>query len=154
MVVRQALHHLRDATIDDVGGVLALISPLEEDGSLVKRGRELLEMEIDRFCVAEHDAMIIGCAALYPYPRAKAAELACLAVHPGYRDAGHGAHLLAAIEARARASGVERLFVLTTRAAHWFIEHGFSEAPLDGLPAAKQAMYNWQRRSKVLIKPL
>jgi len=154
MVVRHALDHLRDATIDDVGGILALIEPLEADGSLVKRGRERLEMEIDRFSVAEHDAMLVGCAALYPYPPARAAELACLAVHPGYRDAGHGAALLEAIEAKARAAGIERLFVLTTRAAHWFIEHGFVEAGVDDLPAAKRSMYNWQRRSKILFKSL
>ena len=154
MVVRHALDHLREATIADVGGVLALIAPLEADGSLVKRGRELLEMEIERFSVVEHDRMIVGCAALYPYPQAKAAEMACLAVHPDYRDAGHGASLLGVIEARARAQGVERLFVLTTRAAHWFIEHGFTEAHVDSLPADKRAMYNWQRRSKVLFKRL
>lgn len=154
MVVRHSLDHLRDATIDDVGGVLALISPLEEEGTLVKRGRELLEIEIDRFSVVEHDGMIVGCAALYPYPDAKAAELACLAVQPGYRDAGHGADLLNVIEGKAQARGIERLFVLTTRAAHWFIERGFSEANVDALPADKRALYNWQRRSKVLIKTL
>ena len=154
MVVRHSLDHLRDATIDDVGGVLALISPLEEEGTLVKRGRELLEIEIDRFSVVDHDGMIVGCAALYPYPDAKAAELACLAVHPDYRDAGHGADLLNVIEGKAHARGIERLFVLTTRAAHWFIERGFIEANVDALPADKRALYNWQRRSKVLIKTL
>ncbi len=154
MVVRHSLDHLRDATVDDVGGVLALISPLEEEGTLVKRGRELLEIEIDRFSVVDHDGMIVGCAALYPYPDAKAAELACLAVHPDYRDAGHGADLLNVIEGKAHARGIERLFVLTTRAAHWFIERGFIEANVDALPADKRALYNWQRRSKVLIKTL
>jgi amino-acid N-acetyltransferase len=154
MVVRHALEHLRSATIEDVGAVLALIAPLEADGSLVKRGRELLEIEIDRFSVIEHDGMIVGCAALYPYPQASAGELACLAVHPDYRDAGHGASLLEAIEAKARAAGIQRLFVLTTRTAHWFIEHGFSEAGVESLPTDKQAMYNWQRRSKILVKAL
>jgi amino-acid N-acetyltransferase len=152
MVVQHTLEHLRDATIDDVGGVLALIAPLEADGSLVKRGRELLEVEIERFSVIEHDGMIVGCAALYPYPPAKAAELACLAVHPDYRDAGYGASLLEHVEEKAHAQGVRGLFVLTTRAAHWFIEHGFEDAAVDALPAARQTMYNWQRRSKILFK--
>jgi amino-acid N-acetyltransferase len=154
MIVRDSLDHLRNATIDDVGGVLGLIAPLEADGSLVKRGRKLIEMEIGRFSVVEHDGLIVGCAALYPYPHARAGEMACLAVHPDYRDTGHGASLLETIEARARAAGISRLFVLTTRAAHWFIEHGFSEAAVDALPAAKQTMYNWQRRSKILFKPI
>jgi amino-acid N-acetyltransferase len=154
MVVRQSLDHLRGATIDDVGGILALIAPLEADGSLVKRSRELLEMEIERFSVIERDGMLVGCAALYPFPKAKAAELACLAVHPEFRDAGHGASLVACIEERARARGLKRLFVLTTRAAHWFIERGFEVADVSALPAAKKALYNWQRRSKVLTKAL
>jgi amino-acid N-acetyltransferase len=152
MVVRHSLDHLRSASIEDVGGVLALIAPLEADGSLVKRGRELLEREIEQFSVVEHDGMIVGCAALYPH--ADAAELACLAVHPDYRDSGHGASLLEVIEQRARKAGIKRLFVLTTRAAHWFLEHGFREVDIASLPAARRAMYNWQRRSKVLAKPL
>jgi amino-acid N-acetyltransferase len=98
--------------------------------------------------------MIVACAALYPYPDVKAAELACVAVRPDFRDSGQGAELLDAIEDKARARGIERLFVLTTRTALWFIEHGFSAASVDELPADKQAMYNWQRRSKVLFKPL
>jgi len=154
MVVRQSLDHLRGATIEDVGGILALIAPLEADGSLVKRSRELLEMEIERFSVIEHDGMVVGCAALYPFPKTRAGELACLAVHPEFRDAGHGASLVACIEARARKKGIRRLFVLTTRAAHWFIERGFEVADVSVLPAAKKAMYNWQRRSKILTKSL
>jgi amino-acid N-acetyltransferase len=154
MIVSQALEHLRDATIDDVGGVLALIAPLEADGSLVKRGRELLEVEINRFSVIERDGMIVGCAALYPYKPAKAAELACLAVHPDFRNEGYGGSLLERIETQAVARGLRKLFVLTTRAAHWFIEHGFEQAGVQDLPADKQAMYNWQRRSKILVKPM
>jgi amino-acid N-acetyltransferase len=64
-------------------GVLQLIEPLEADGTLVKRSRELLEIEINRFVVLEHDGVIVGCAALYPFAEEAAGELACLAVHPG-----------------------------------------------------------------------
>jgi len=154
MVVRQSLDHLRDATIDDVGAILALIAPLEADGTLVRRGRERLEMEIGQFSVIDRDGMLIGCAALYPFPEAKAAELACFAVHPAFRDAGQGSSLLACIEQKAVAMGLKRLFVLTTRASHWFIEHGFVTAGVENLPAKKKAMYNFQRRSKVLVKTL
>jgi len=154
MVARDPLEQLRQARIDDVGGVLQLIEPLEADGTLVKRSRELLEREIERFNLLEHDGMIVGCAALYPFASAKAAELACLAVHPEYRNAGAGDRLLRSIEAQARAAGIARLFVLTTRAAHWFIERGFAPAEVDALPQQKQQLYNYQRRSQVLIKPL
>jgi len=145
---------MRDATIEDVGGILRLIEPLEADGTLVKRSRELLEIEISRFCVLEHDKVIVGCAALYPFPSEKSAELACVAVHPDYRDFGGGEQLLKWIEEKAKKQRVKRLFVLTTRAAHWFIEHGFVEADVSSLPKQKQALYNYQRRSKVLIKSI
>jgi amino-acid N-acetyltransferase len=154
MVSQDPLEQLRTATIDDVGGVLRLIEPLEADGTLVKRSRELLEMEIGRFLVLEHDRIIVGCAALYPFSNDHAGELACLAVHPDYRNAGAGEQLLRRIESEARRQQIERLFVLTTRATHWFIEHGFAEAGVDQLPAARQALYNSQRRSKVLVKAL
>ena len=154
MVSRDPLEQLRDATIEDVGGVIRLIEPLEADGTLVKRSRELLEMEISRFGVLEHDHVIVGCAALYPFADEKAAELACLAVAPDYRDAGGGEQLLKWIEEKAKKLRFKRLFVLTTRAAHWFIEHGFAESGIESLPKQKQALYNYQRRSKVLVKNL
>jgi amino-acid N-acetyltransferase len=154
MVTRDPLERLRQASIEDVGGILRLIEPLEADGTLVKRSRELLEIEIDRFTILEHDRMIVGCAALYPFAEEKAGELACLAVHPDYRDSGAGERLLLTTESGARDAGLKKLFVLTTRASHWFIEHGFREAPLSMLPQRKQALYNYQRGSKVLAKEL
>ena len=154
-VLTQApLAHLREASIEDVGAVLALIGPLEADGTLVKRGRERIEMEIGRFSVVDHDGVIVGCAALYPFSGEKDAELACLAVMPDYRRAGYGEQLLKHIEARARRLKLKRLLVLTTRTAHWFIERGFSEKGVGDLPEAKRELYNYRRRSKVLVKPL
>lgn len=154
MISQETLQALRSARIDDVGGILQLIEPLEAEGILVRRGRELLEIEIDRFTVLEHDGIILGCAALYPFPEEHACELACLAIHPDYRDQGHGNRLLKDIENKTIAQGIRKLFVLTTHATHWFIEHGFSEATPAELPQAKQNLYNYQRRSKVLIKHL
>ena len=154
MVVESTLNTLRDADIEDVGGILQLLRPLEEQGILVRRSRELLEREIARFVVLEHDHRIVGCAALYPFPSARAGELACLAVRPDYRNEGYGERLIRHIETQARARKMKKLFVLTTRATHWFIERGFAEAKLTALPKEKKALYNYQRRSKILVKPL
>jgi len=154
LVSGERFEELRQAAIDDVGGLLELIAPLEEDGILVRRSRERLEMEIDHFTALERDGMVIGCAALYPFPREEVAELACLVVHDAYRKEGRGDLLLHHIEKRARQLGIRRLFVLTTRAAHWFRERGFQTATLSDLPVEKQAMYNYQRRSKVFIKEI
>ena len=142
---------LRPAGIDDVGGILKLIEPLEAEGVLVKRSRELLEMEIDHFLVVKRDGMIIACAALYTYDDS-IGELACLTVHNDYRSSGRGDSLLEAIEHRARHKGMKELFVLTTRTSHWFRERGFKSVDISSLPVKKRDMYNYQRNAKVLIK--
>ncbi|MBP9915885.1 MAG: amino-acid N-acetyltransferase [Thiobacillaceae bacterium] len=154
MLTREELENIRPAKIEDVGGILSVIEPLESDGVLVRRSRERLEQEIEQFFVDELDGRIVGCVALYPFSDTRAGEMACLAVAPDFRRGGRGDALLAAVEEAARARGLDQLFVLTTRAAHWFIERGFVLAGPDDLPAPRKAMYNWQRRSKVLVKPL
>ena len=154
MISYENLESLREATIEDVGGILKLIEPLEADGTLVKRGRELIEREIDYFSVIEHDGVIFGLAALYPFPAEKMAEMACLTVNPEVQSQGDGERILKHMENRAKAAGFTRLFVLTTRTAHWFIKRGFVPASVDDLPKDRQHMYNWQRKSQVLIKNL
>lgn len=154
LVTPVPLETLRPASIDDVGGILGLIEPLEREGILVRRSRELLEMEIERFLVLESDGVIAGCAALYPFPEEHAAELACLAVAKDFRGRGFGDLLLAEAERRGKSAGFKRLFVLTTRTEHWFEERGFVDSSPDKLPQRKQALYNYKRRSKVLEKPI
>jgi amino-acid N-acetyltransferase len=154
MLTPSDLEALRDAGADDVGGILRLIEPLEEDGTLVKRPREVIEREITQFSVLEHDGVIFGCAALIPFPEDAVGEMACLTVHPDQREIGDGERLLRRIESRARALGLKRLFVLTTRTTHWFLKRGFTIATVDDLPARRQGLYNWQRRSQILIKTL
>ena len=154
MLVESTLNTLRDATIEDVGGILHLLRPLEAEGILVRRNRELLEREIARFVVLEHDHRIVGCAALYPFPDEAAAELACLAVNTQYRDHGYGQAILDHMIGIAKTQGLKRLFVLTTRTAHWFIERGFSEADVSALPAQKKSLYNYHRKSKVFVRKI
>ena len=154
MIAATALAHIRNATIDDVGGILAIIEPLEEQGVLVRRSRERLESEIERFVVAEYDNHIVGCAALYAFPDEKVGELAALAVQPDFRREGYGEALMREIEARARKLKLAELFVLTTRTSHWFLERGFRTASVADLPQQKQALYNYQRKSLVYRKTL
>ncbi|OUR65256.1 amino-acid N-acetyltransferase, partial [Marinomonas sp. 42_23_T18] len=80
--------------------------------------------------------------------------LACVAVDPSYRGGNRGDRLLKGIERAARKQGLARLFLLTTRTAHWFIERGFKADSLSALPNTKQHLYNYQRNSKVFIKKL
>lgn len=148
---------IRAATLDDVVGILTLIQPLEAEGILVRRSREILEAEIHNFTVIEHEGLIAGCIALYPYTdsankSAKMAEVACVATHAQYRDSGRASLLLAHLEKLAKKAGIKKLFVLTTQTAHWFLEKGFAPAKIDQLPAKKQQLYNYQRNSKIFIK--
>lgn len=153
LVFTDRYHQIRAAQIEDVSGIIDLITPLEQKGMLVKRSRERLELEIQNFSVMERDGHIIGCAALYPYED-QVLELACLAVDPDYQGQSLGEQLLDHLEQQARLSGFNRLFLLTTHTHHWFIEHGFVPSPLDALPSSRQSLYNYQRQSKVLIKEL
>jgi len=154
MVSTGPYEHTRRAGVEDVGGVLELIAPLERKGTLVRRPREKLEQEIDHFAVVERDGTIIACGALYPAEDSVWAELACLVVHPDYRNQGLGDMLLQFLERDAMASGVGRLFALTTHTSHWFLERGFTVAGIEELPVQRQTSYNYQRNSKVLFKTL
>jgi amino-acid N-acetyltransferase len=153
LVSQDNFEELRAATIADVGGIMALIKPLEEAGILVQRSRERLETEIENFRVIVFEGMVIACAALYPMDN-ESAEIACIATHPAYQKLGRGDRLLNRLEADARKLGLGRVFILTTVATHWFLERGFNEAGVDDLPAKKKQLYNFQRNSKVFIKSL
>jgi len=154
MVVDEKLESLREATADDVGGILQLIEPFERDGTLVRRERTEIERDIANYSVIEHDGIIFGCAALYPYPESRIGEMAALTVAPMVQGQGDGERILKRIEQRARAIGLDSIFVLSTRTMHWFIKRGFMQIDPDRLPEARKKKYNWDRRSQVLMKKL
>ena len=154
MVVDEKLESLREATVDDVGGILQLIEPFEKDGTLVKRSRTEIERDVGNYTVIEHDGVIFACAALYPYAEARTAEMAALTVSPQVQGQGDGERVLKRIEQRAKAAGLDSIFVLTTRTTHWFLKRGFTLADTDWLPDARKRKYNADRKSQVLVKKL
>ncbi len=154
MIVDEKLESLREATADDIGGILQLIDPFERNGTLVKRDRTEIERDIDHYTVIEHDGVIFGCAALYPYPESRTAEMSALTVSPDVQGQGDGERILKRVEQRAKASGLDSIFVLTTQTMHWFIKRGFAQVDPDWLPEARKRKYNWDRRSQVLVKKL
>ena len=154
MVVDEKLEELREATPDDVGGILQLIEPFEKDGTLVKRYRTEIERDIANYTIIEHDGVIFACAALYPYPESKTAEMAAVTVSPQSQGQGDGEKILKRIEQRARLMGLQSIFVLTTRTMHWFIKRGFQQVDPDWLPEARKRKYNWNRKSVVMVKRL
>jgi amino-acid N-acetyltransferase len=144
MVTNLFYEGIRAANIEDVGGILGLIGPLESSG--------ILELEIGFFHVIEKDGMIIGCIACIPSLEHHVAEIACLAVHDEYRRSGFGEQLLQVAELQVSKHGIAQIYTLTTRTSHWFIEHGYQETTSFELPPHKLTQYNQQRRSKVLLK--
>ncbi len=154
MISASAYDEMRRAGSDDIAGILDLIKPHELQGVLVTRSREKLELEVDRFTILLRDGVIIGCVGLYPYPDDGVAELACLVAHPEYRGRGLGDSLLDAAVKEAQQQEINRLFVLTTQTTQWFVERGFTETSLESLPVEKQALYNYQRNARILIREL
>ncbi len=154
MVSAAATDHIRPASIEDIGGLLSLIAPLEANGTLVPRSREQLELDIEHFAVMEHDGVIIGCRALIPLEGGRDAELACVAINPDWRRGGRARALVSHAENTARSQGIDRLFVLTTQTVHWFVEQGFALTTPSELPGPRKDLYNWQRASQVLAKTL
>lgn len=152
MVVDEKLESLREASADDVAGIIQLIEPFERDGTLVKRSRTEIERDAELYTVIEHDGVIFGCAALYPYVEARTAEMAALTVSSEVQGQGDGDRLLKRIEQRAKAMGLDSIFVLTTRTMHWFIKRGFQQVDPEWLPEERKRKYNWDRRSLVLVK--
>jgi amino-acid N-acetyltransferase len=154
MVVDEKLESLREATGDDVADILKLIEPFEKDGTLVKRSRTEIERDVGNYTILEHDGVIFACAALYPYPENRSAEMAALTVSPDSQGQGDGERVLKRIEQRARTMGLDSIFVLTTRTMHWFLKRGFVQADPEQLPEARRRQYNWDRKSQVLVKKL
>lgn len=145
---------LRPATLNDIAGILELIKPLEQEGKLVKRSREKIEMEISDYIVIERDGLIIGCTALHPVTEEAAGTIACLAVHPDYRGQARGNRLIEQLFKQARQLQLQRLFVLSTQTMHWFIEQGFKPSTLEALPDQLRSLYNQARSARILYKDI
>ncbi|MFI3221073.1 MAG: amino-acid N-acetyltransferase, partial [Methylococcales bacterium] len=149
LISSTAFEELRSATLNDIGGILELIKPLEQQGILAKRSREKIEMEIADYIVLERDGLIIACIALHSDLNGQFAAIACLAVHADYRGAARGNRLLSAAYQKAKQLKLKSLFVLSTQTMHWFIERGFLLSELNSLPEPLKVLYNPQRNSKI-----
>ncbi len=145
---------LRQATLNDIGGILELIKPLEQQGILAKRSREKIEMEIADYIIIERDGLIIGCTALHAHERDRFGAIACLAVHPDYRGGARGNRMLDHVLRKARQIALKKLFVLSTQTMHWFIERGFRSSEFSQLPDPLKTLYNPQRNSKILVRDI
>lgn len=154
LVSSMAFERIRSANLDDISGIMELIKPLEQQGVLVKRSREKLEMEINDYVVIERDGLIIGCTAFHVLADMASAEIACLAIHSEYRKSARGSDLLSFLTHKAQNQSIRRLFVRSTQTVHWFVERGFVECAVEDLPEPIRSAYNYERKAKVLYRDL
>ncbi len=154
LISATAFEELRPATLNDIGGILELIKPLELQGILAKRSREKIEMEIADYIVIERDGLIIGCTALHPNEQNHFGAIACLAVRADYQGSRRGNRMLDYVYLQAKQLKLEKLFVLSTQTMHWFIEQGFLSIAISDLPDQLKVLYNPQRNSKILCKDI
>ena len=110
LISSNPFEEIRAAGLNDIAGILELIKPLEQQGLLVKRSREKLEMEINDYIVIERDGLIIGCTAYHILIDKGSAEIACLAVHPDYQKSSRGNRLLEHLVTKAKTQKINKLF--------------------------------------------
>jgi amino-acid N-acetyltransferase len=144
---------IRGAAKDDIPAILQLMDEYMKAGNLVVRtGEDILE-KLDDYHIYEVDQVVYGCGALYVLDR-EWGELGAIAVNPSYKSQGVGRSLIRHLIAEARRKGLKRLFLMTTQAADWFYEFGFTPGGPGDLPESRRAAYNARRNSRVLILPL
>ncbi|XP_024025459.1 probable amino-acid acetyltransferase NAGS2, chloroplastic isoform X1 [Morus notabilis] len=154
MVASDVYEGTRMARVTDLSAIRAIIEPLEASGTLVRRTDDELLGTLDSFIVVEREGQIIACAALYPFVEEKCGEVAAIAVSPECRGEGQGDKLLDYIEKKASSLGLEKLFLLTTRTADWFVRRGFSECSIESIPNKRRKSINLSRNSKYYMKKL
>ncbi|XP_074304563.1 putative amino-acid acetyltransferase NAGS2, chloroplastic [Silene latifolia] len=154
MVASDVYEGMRMARDTDLARIRQLIQPLEESGTLIRRTDEELLEAINSFIVVEREGQIIACVALFPFFEDKCGEVAAIAVSPDCRGQGQGDKLLDYIEKEASKLGLERLFLLTTRTADWFVRRGFTQCSIDCLPEERRKRINLSRKSKYYVKRL
>ncbi|XP_062154537.1 probable amino-acid acetyltransferase NAGS2, chloroplastic isoform X2 [Alnus glutinosa] len=154
MVASDLYEGTRTARVPDFSGIRQILLPLEESGALVRRTDQELLDTLDSFAIVEREGQIIACAALFPFFEEKCGEVAALAVSPDCRGQGQGDKLLDYIEKKASSLGLDRLFLLTTRTADWFVRRGFSECSIESIPEKKRRKINLSRKSKYYMKKL
>jgi amino-acid N-acetyltransferase len=153
MVYTNQYESIREMTRGDVADAHRLMRPLVKRGLLVPRTQSDLYDNLQNYVVFETDGMVHGCCALKPFD-GKQAEIAGLAVDQQYEQFGIGQKIVRYLIDRARAQGLQRVFVLTTQASDWFERLGFRLGTIADIPGGKRKQYDHDRKSRILIRDL
>lgn len=142
--------HIRKAKLEDVPELLHLLDGYTEKGRLVKRTAADIKRRIDAYYIYAVDHAVYGCGALYELDKGWA-EIGAVAVNEAYKSKGIGRGLVQYLIHTAREKQIHTLFLLTTQAADWFFEFGFTWADPSDLPPLRKKGYNRERNSRVLL---
>ena len=121
---------IRPARTSDIKGIRALIDTYAIGGRLLTKETVTLYESVQEFTVAIENNEVVGCGALHVLWE-DLAEVRTVAVVDRLRGKGVGHQIMQAIEGRARAIGVKRIFCLTFE-TQFFGRHGFEE--IEGTP--------------------
>jgi amino-acid N-acetyltransferase len=156
LVYANEYRQIRKAWKRDVRNIHQLIQASVERDELLPRSRAAIEKQIEDYYLFEVDRHPVACVALHVYPEDKKGELAALCVRPSHEDQGIGRRMVQFVEDRARESGLQMLFALSTQAFNFFqSKAGFTEGTPEILPPVRRERYEASgRRSKVLVKAL
>ena len=121
---------IRPARTKDIPGIRALIDTYTLGGRLLNKETVMLYEDVQEFTVAVEGDVVVGCGALHVLWE-DLAEVRTVAVLERLRGKGLGHQIMQAIEERAGAIGVKRIFCLTFE-TQFFGRHGFEE--IQGTP--------------------
>lgn len=162
MVSADFYEGIRAAHALDAPAIEGLLRPLAEAGITRARDAREVEAALPDFTVVEREGAVIGCAALSPLgpspDGAACAELAAFCIAPQYRGSGRGDALLDYVEQAARDRGFDRVLLLTTRTADWFVQRSFAAAGAAAssalLPASRRTGVDPARGAKLFVKTI
>ena len=121
---------IRSARTSDIKGIRKLIDTYAIGGRLLTKETVTLYESVQEFTVAVENNEVVGCGALHVLWE-DLAEVRTVAVLERLRGKGVGHQIMQAIEERAGAIGVKRIFCLTFE-TQFFGRHGFEE--IQGTP--------------------
>ncbi len=121
---------IRSARTSDIKGIRKLIDTYAIGGRLLTKETVTLYESVQEFTVAIENNEVVGCGALHVLWE-DLAEVRTVAVLEQLRGKGVGHQIMQAIEERAGAIGVKRIFCLTFE-TQFFGRHGFEE--IQGTP--------------------
>ncbi len=139
MVHADSYREIRPLHEDDIPELLSMIARSMVDSKLVQRDYEAIRDNIGSYYVYTLDDTIVGCVALYPFPKDACAELGCLFIKKNYEGHGYGRAMCRFVEDKAREQGFRWIFALSQSAVSYFRDRLHYE-PLsrDVLPASRR----------------